>query len=99
MKSAKSRMCWNTSVRKPRKKPLSREALARRLKAAVVVVACVLGIALGIGSAVMSQAVFASAQPVGPGRSVSLGELQRVIGVQAEAALSPRAPVVSDTSR
>jgi hypothetical protein len=98
MKTSKSRTCWKTTVRKPRKTPLTREALARRLKAAVVVVACVLGIALGIGSAAMSQALFASAQPAGPGRSVSLGELQGIIEVQAEAALSPRAPVATDTA-
>ena len=88
MKSTKPRMNWSKPVRKARKSPLSREALVRRLKAAVVVVACGLGIALGIGSAVMSQSLFTSAQPAGPGRSVSLGELQKIIEVQAESALS-----------
>jgi hypothetical protein len=85
MKSSMSRKIRNAPVKKAR---LSREALARRLKAAVVVVACILGIGLGIGSAVMSQALFASAQPAGPGRSVSLGDLQRIIEVQAQESVS-----------
>lgn len=100
MKSTTPRMNWSKPVRKARKSPLSREALARRLKAAVVVVACGLGIALGIGSAVMSQSLFASAQPAGPGRTVSLQELHTIIETQAQAALStPRSQEADPVSR
>ncbi len=66
--------------------PLSREELARRLKVLVVAAACVLGAGLGIGSAAMSQVIFASGGPEA-GRRVTVDEFQGLLGVQAEAAM------------